>query len=128
MSNKTKCFALGLLRILGGLVALALAVCVFNVIGYLTYPLSPNFWEYSTGLLKGDTYLGRAFKLAVIGFLNSTLCVGVAGLLYLLLPNLYRASSLALRIALAKTYAGILYIGGYREAEGDACRTPRERT
>lgn len=34
MSNKGKCFALGLLRILGGLVALAL--CLFIVSGYHT--------------------------------------------------------------------------------------------
>lgn len=121
MSKKGKCFALGLLRILGGLAALALAVFAFNVIGYLTYPLNPNFWEYSTGLLKGDTYLGRAFKLAVIGFLNSALFTSTAALLYLALPKLYRASYVALRLVLVKTYAGILYIGGYREPEGDAC-------
>jgi hypothetical protein len=121
MSNKGKCFALGLLRILGGLAALALAMCMFNVIGYHTYPLNPNFWEYSTGLLKGDTYLGRAFKLAVIGLLNSALCAGAAALLYLVLPRLYRAMCVALRVVLVKTYGGILYIGGYREREGDAC-------
>jgi hypothetical protein len=113
MSNKEKCFALGLLRILGGLAALSLAACVFNVIGYFTYPLNPNFWAYSTGLLKGATYLGRAIGLAVIGFLNSALCAGAIALLYLVVYP-------ALRVALLKAYAAILYIGGYRETEGDA--------
>lgn len=124
MSIKGKCFALGLLRILGGLTALALAVCAFNVIGYLTYPFNPNFWEYSMGLLKGDTYLGRAFKLAVIGFLNSSVIAGAGALLYLLyrlFPMVYPIVSVRVRLAFAKIYSGISYIGGYRETEPDAC-------
>lgn len=35
MNNKGKCFALGLLRILGGIVALV--VCLLSVIGYYTH-------------------------------------------------------------------------------------------
>lgn len=106
MTSKRKYFALGIFRIAIATIVIAAIMLILNIYGYYTLPYTFDGW-YRTGLATGDTYIGRALGLVVIGAGNAFLTVFAMVALYLVLE-------FAVTL-LKEAYKGILYIGGYRE-------------
>lgn len=106
MPNQITYFLRGVFRLGTFAIILGLVVLAFNVIGHISLTYDLIFWTDSSALPYRETYLGRVLTLALVGLFQSVLCLGITAV----------AGAI-----LFFCYYGIIYIGGYRATEDNAC-------